>query len=182
MAKKRFDVAVPQKRISSILTLLRQNDIIAMLLDGRDTSKEIVPYLMRKYNLTHGTCNFYIKEARSIIKNRRKFEVNNLVSLHIHRYEELYKLLNDIGADNIAMKALAQKEKLMGFHREGFHMKVTQGEVTSVQMQTIDSDYNVKSLSKEKQNQLTVLLNKAKRDGSGHNKVLQVRGKGDQEA
>lgn len=155
---------ISHKRVNSILAIQRQNDIIGMLLDAKD-SKEIVQYLVSKYRLTVNTANFYLKEARSLIRSRRKYEVNNLVSLHLERYEELFKMLTEIGADNIAMKALAGKEKLMGFHREGFHMKVTQGEITSVQLQTVDSDYNVNKLTKEKREHLLILLNKAKRDG-----------------
>lgn len=169
MLKKRYDIGIPQKRVNSIIALQRQNDIIAMLLDGRDSRKEIVPYLVNKYNVTNSAANLYIREAREIIKKRRNYEVNNLVSLHIHRYEELYRLLTELNADNIAMKALAQKEKLMGFHREGFHMKVSSGEVNSVQLQTIDSDYNARKLPKEKQDRLTELMNKARRNGRDRN-------------
>lgn len=155
---------ISHKRVNSILAIQRQNDIIAMLLDARE-SKEIVQYLVSKYRLTPNTANNYLKEARAAIRARKKFEVNNLVSLHLSRYEELFKCLTEIGADSIAMKALAAKEKLMGFHREGFHMKVTQGEITSVQLQSVDSDYDVNKLTKEKKEQLLNLLNKAKRNG-----------------
>lgn len=166
MSVKRYSAGIPFKRANSIIALQRQNDIIAMLLDGKD-SKEISKHLISRYSLTQGTANFYIDEARGIIKKRRKHETNSLVSLHLHRYEFLYKCLREIGAEHIAMKVLAAKEKLMGFHREGFHMKVTQGEITSVQLQSVDSDYDVKKLSPEKSERLTVLLNKAKGNGSG---------------
>lgn len=177
MGVKRFNIGFSSKRVNSIIALQRQNDIIAMLLDGKDT-KEISRFLINKFEITQGTANFYVQEARDIIKKRRHYEADNVVSLHIHRYEELYKCLTAINADNIAMKALAQKEKLMGFHKEGFHMKVTSGEVTAVQLQNVDSDYSIAKLPKEKQERLSVLLNKAKRNG--HNRNLPANGGNDQ--
>jgi hypothetical protein len=175
--KERYDCTLAHKRVNAILAMQRQNDIIAMLLDGKDPAKEIRPYVCMKYRVTPGTAAGYITEARNIIKQRKHYEVNNLVSLHLQRYEEVYKFLKEINAHGFAMKALRAKEKLLGFHREGFHMKVTQGDITSVQLQTVDSDYNVSKLSKEKRDQLSQLLNKARRDG--RNRDSKIAGRND---
>jgi hypothetical protein len=174
---KRSDIGISQRRVNAIIALQRENDIIAMLLDGKE-SREISKWLINRYSIAQGTANIYIGHARDIIKKRKAYEVNNLVSLHIYRYEELFKLLKEIGADHLAIRALAQKEKLLGFHREGFHMKVTSGEITSIQLQTVDSDYNVKKLTQDKQDRLTELLNKAKRDG--RDRSIPVNGGSDQ--
>jgi hypothetical protein len=151
------------KKLNAIMTLQRQNDIITMLLEGKDPNKEIKPYIIKKYKLTPGTANFYLHGARKIIKDRKNFEVNNLVSLHISRYELIYGKLYDIKAHSVAMSALKHKERLLGFHRQGFYMRVNQGEIQQIQNQYISNDYDLSKLSSEKENRLNALLTKAKR-------------------
>lgn len=147
---------------NSILTLQRQNDIIALLLEGKDP-EEIKSYIVGKYQVQMVSANNYLKDARNALKERKKFEVDNLVTLHIARYEWLYEKLYSLGSFGYASKVLQAKEKLMGFHKEGFHMKVTQGEITALQLQQVNDEYDVMKLSEEKRKRLNVLLNKAKR-------------------
>jgi hypothetical protein len=151
-----------QSAINSILSLQRKNDIIAMLLEGKE-SKEVRKYLMTKYGHTSGSANILISGARKEIKKRRNFEIGTLIAMHIHRYEQIYAELYKMKAQNASIDALRAKEKLLGFHKEGFHMKVTKGEIQAVQLQTVDSEYDVMKLSEEQTRRLEFLLNKAKR-------------------
>lgn len=152
-------------KLNKILTLQRDNDIIAMLLDGLET-KEIIKYLRNKYGLKHSSANVLISLRRQDIKKRKEFELDNLISIHIHRYEYIYKELLKIGAEGIAMNALKAKEKLMGFHKEGFHMKVNQGQIHQIRTTRVNDEYNLDQLDEKKRQRLEQLLLKAKRDGS----------------
>lgn len=167
MAKKKVDKVVSDPdfksgRLNKILSLQRQNDIIQLLLEGKDRV-EINNYIVSKYRIRQSTAIQYISEASVAIKNRSHSEVNNIISLHVQRYEGIYALLYEIRSYGLSMRALRQKEKLLGFHKEGFHMRVNSGVISSVQLQTVQGEYDVMKLSKEKQNRMTNLLNKAKR-------------------
>lgn len=160
---KHFEPDYNQKQVRAILVLQRQNDIVAMLLGGKDPSKEIKPYIIKKYNITPATANFYVHQARNIIKERKNFEVNNLISLHISRYELMYGRLVDLKMHSLAMNVLRQKEKLMGFHKQGFHMRVNQGEIQQIQNQYVGNEYDLDKLSQPKRERMDQLLVKAKK-------------------
>lgn len=158
-------------RLRSILVLQRENDIISMLLEGKET-KEIANYICPKYRITPASAGTYIKDARNLIKERKSYEVDILISLHIHRYEKIYQLLYELGAYSIAMNALRAKEKLLSFHKEGFHMRITNGEMSTVSLQTVDSEYDLMKLTQDKRERMSVLLQKAKREKG--DKALQM--------
>lgn len=160
---KHFEPDRQQTRLTKIIALQKENDVIALLLEGKE-QKEIVTYVVNKYRVQWNTAVSFISACRNIIRERKDFEVNNLVSLHVERYEKIYAGLYEIRAHGIAMSALRAKEKLLGFHKEGFHMKVTNGEISTVQLQTVNSEYDVMKLDKGKRDRLSELLQKSKRD------------------
>jgi len=151
-----------QRKLNKILTLQRDNDILAMLLDGRPT-REISDLLQTKYGIKHSSATVFISQCRQEIKRKQEFELNNVISIHIHRYEEIYKQLMELGMEGLAMNALRAKEKMMGFHRQGFHMKVTQGQVQQVYTSKVTDEYDLKKLNPEDKQRLDQLLIKAKR-------------------
>lgn len=154
-----------QEHVNTIVALQRKNDIISMLLDGQET-RDIRKYLMVKYDLTQGTANNCIQQGRYEIKKRRNLELHNLISLHLHRYEDIFAKLKKMGAQTYAMDTLRHKEKLLQFHREGFHLRVNKGQLQTIQLQNIDSEYDLeKKLSKQEKARLQELLQKVKRNG-----------------
>lgn len=161
--RKSLDPDHKQTAINSILALQRRNDIVAMLLEGKPSS-EIRQYLIKKYHITAGSANVFISHGKKEIKKRSNYEIGNLIGMHIHRYELIYAELYKMKAQMAAIDALRAKEKLMGFHKEGFHMKVTKSEIQSVQLQTVDSEYDIDSLDNKKKKRLEQLLTKAKKD------------------
>lgn len=163
LQQKHFEPDATHVRLNSILVLQRENDIIAMLLEGKD-SKAIQQYICTKYKLLPVTASTYIKDARNLIKQRKGFEVNTLISLHIARYEKIYECLYEMGAHGIAMNALKAKEKLLSFHKEGFHLRVNSGEISTIQLQSVDNEYDVMKLTRPQRTKLATLLEKAKRD------------------
>ncbi len=166
MAKKkviqeRLEEDREQTRLNKLLVLQRQNDIVSMLLEGKD-KKDIRTYIVNKYRVQASSSNVYITEAVNLIKERSNYEVNNLISLHVQRYEEIYAGLYEINAYGMAIQALKAKEKLLGFHKEGFHMRVNQGTLSSIQLQSVNSEYDVMKLSREQRDRMALLLNVAK--------------------
>lgn len=161
MGKNREDSRL-SAAVSRILALQRQNDVIQLLLEGKER-KEILQYIGSKYRLTLKTSQACVTDAANILKERSNFEVNNMISLHIQRYEAIYALLYQIKSYGMAMSALRAKEKILGFHKDGFHMRVNSGTISSVQLQTVQGEYDVMRLTKEKQNRMTELMQKAKR-------------------
>jgi hypothetical protein len=153
--------------VSKVLVLQRDNDIIGMLLDGKP-KQDIINFICLKYQLTEGSANVYISKCKEIIKERKRFEINTLVSIHIQRYEYIYTKLNELGAWFAADQALKAKEKLLGFHREGFHMKVTQGEIQQVQQSVVTDEYDLKKLTPEQLDRFNFLIEKA-RSKTGYN-------------
>lgn len=149
-----------QDRANSIITLQRQNDIIALLLEGKE-SHEIKKYIMEKYSCGHATSANYITQAKKIIAARKNFEVDNLLNIHIERYEHIYTKLYDLRAFMEATNTLKRKEKLLGFNKEGFHMKVTQGEISAITLQQVSDEFDVMKLPEDKRNKMSFLLNKA---------------------
>lgn len=148
-------------RLNKLMIIQRNNDIIAMLLDGKST-KDIKTYLVNKYRIPATRTNVYIADARRIIKERQNYEIDNLINLHIDRYELIYTGFNALQAWSNAMQALKAKEKLMGFHRAGFHMKVTQGEISQLQIHHLDDEYNVDKLTPRQRDRMQALIDKAK--------------------
>lgn len=152
-----------QKKLNKILTIQRNNDIIRMLLDGLQT-KDIIKHLRVKYGMSnYSTCVSTISECRQEVKKRKEYELDNVISIHIHRYEYIFKKLMEIKAEGIAMNALRAKEKLLGFHREGFHMKVSQGEVQQIYQTYVSNEYDLNKLDEKKITKLDQLLSKARR-------------------
>jgi hypothetical protein len=162
--KEPLEIVNPQDRLNILLKMQRQNDIISMILDGKD-NKEIIKYLVNRYNVTIGSANVFISDAQGAIKKRQSYEINNLIMIHIARYEAIYKGLVALNAQGAAIRCLQQKERLLGFHKEGFHMRINQGEISAFKLTTVDSEYNTKKLPEEKQKRLEELLEKMKREG-----------------
>jgi hypothetical protein len=150
-----------QDRCHAILALQRTNDIMTLLLEGKE-SKEINNYIVQKYSCSHASATVYMSHARKALANRKNFEVDNMINIHIERYEHIYGKLYDLRAFMEATNSLKRKERLLGFHKEGFHMKVTQGEITAISLQQVRDEFDVMKLSEEKRNRMSQLLSKAK--------------------
>lgn len=160
-----------QKRINRIFALQRKNDVIGMILSGIP-SKEIKEYLIAKYKVTQGSASIFLHKSRQEIKKRRDLEIQSLISLHLHRCEEIYGKLKELGATAYCMDVLRHKEKLLQFHREGFHMKVNKGEIQTVSLTVVDNEYDLNKLTVQEQSEISQLLHKSKRDGLSGTKEI----------
>lgn len=167
-----LDPTHEQERINTIVALQRSNDIMAMLLDGKP-SLDICVYLKDKYGIGKGSAHNYIVRANKELAKRKELEVHNVINVHLERYELIYAELKRIKAPAAAMDALKAKEKLLQFHREGFHMKVTQGEVQTISSSFVSKEWDIdKKLTDQDKSRMSELLAKAKKDGSGKDEEI----------
>jgi len=144
-----------------ILAMQRENDAAHQALLGK-TWKEIEQFLKNKYNISKSTALRSIIAAKTSIKSRKDYEVNNLISLHASRYEAIYETLRGIGSNTYAMDALKGIEKLIGFHREGFYMRVNNQEVQQLSLKNVADEYDLSKLDTKKRARFRILLNKSK--------------------
>ncbi len=150
-----------EERVNHILAIQRQNDIIALLIEGKE-DKEIALYIANKYRILFLTAKQYISGARAEIRSRTALELNTLLALHIQRYENIYERLYTIGAYAVAMMAMRAKEKLMQFHKENFHMRVTSGEIAMVGTIHVQNEYDYMKIGEKSVKRLKFLLDKTK--------------------
>lgn len=148
-----------QHKVNNIIALQRQNDVIAMELEGK-SGNDIKTYLMGKYKITAPVSGIIMAAARKAIAERKNYEVDNLITMHIARYELIYSKLYELRAFINATRALQAKEKLMGFHKEGFHMRVTQGEISALSLQQVNDEYDVMKLSEIERDKFNLLIRK----------------------
>jgi len=146
-------------RLTKIKSMQRQNDIVKMLLDG-EPKINIAKYIAAKYDYLLRNVYKYIDQAIEEVKKRKDYEIENLIDLHIMRYERIYASANSLELFALAMNALKAKERLLGFHRQGFHMKVTKGEIQQIQQMNVKDEYDFNKLSPEKKLKLEYYLDK----------------------
>jgi len=173
------------KRFAQILSLQMDNDMVDMLLAGKPR-KEIIGYICDKYGIALSHIGHCLAKAQKIIRERKRYEIQDLVSTHIDRYEYIYSRLHELGAFSIAVDALKGKEILMGFHRSGFHMKVTKGEIQQVTQAHVFNEYDFNKLDDEKRIRMRELIDKASQliknlPGNGRNRNKTIDGGADKE-
>lgn len=144
-----------------ILHMQRENDAIHHILMGNGTM-EATKFIMKKYFLSSAQAIKIVIAAREVIKSRKDYEVNNLISLHVSRYDAIYKILRDMGANSLAMDAMKSIEKLIGFHKEGFYMRVSNQEVQQLSLSEVTDEYDIERLCTTDRMRFSSLLSKAK--------------------
>lgn len=146
-------------QINSIIAAQRLNDIIAMILDGRPR-EEITKWLIDKFQCGKSMIDNLIVDAHQEIFKQEQIELDDIITSHVERYEELYARLIELKAERIAMEALKSKEKLIQLHKNGTHMRIVSGQVSSVTTVGSKTYYDPKRLSQDQARRLDELLNK----------------------
>lgn len=143
--------------------LQQVNDALALLLEGKP-EREIRAYLADKYRIGPQRVGDILARAREACADRVKLEARHLITLHLHRYEDLYAQLMDLKALAAALEVLKFKEQLLGFHKANFALRVTHGgHVQQVHQRHERPEYDVTRLANEERAELEVLLEKARK-------------------
>lgn len=148
-----------QLRANFVIAMQRENDIIAMILEGKPND-EIKTYICSKYNLAISTAATRVSECHQKVRERRKWELDALIDTHVQRYEVLYNKLYELGAKGAAVQALQAKEKLLGLHKNGTHFRVNNQELTTISLQDVKADYDFSKLGEQERLRLQELLGK----------------------
>jgi hypothetical protein len=157
---ERVDWPVPNlDKLQEARILHQQNDCIAMMLEGRKMD-EIKNSLREKYNLDNTAILNRYNDAVSQLQRRKDWEVDNIINLHLNRYEELYAIFIQLDALKDAAACLRAKEKLMQFHKQGTHLKVVNSIITQVTSREVDNIFDLAKLDAVEQDRLEQLVNK----------------------
>lgn len=148
-------------KFSNVRQMMRTNDAIAMILEGK-TRDEIVQYVITKYELSKIIAVETYARANSLITDRKQYEIDGLIDIHIERYEHIYSLLVQLGANGMAAGVLKAKERLLQFHKNNTHMRVDNDQFLTIQSMEVKADYDLSKLNKDQQDRFDLLLNKMK--------------------
>jgi hypothetical protein len=158
---ERVDWPVPNlDKLQEARILHQQNDCIAMMLEGRKTD-EIKKFLAEKYNLDHQAILNRYNDSLIQLQRRKDWEVDNIINLHLNRYEELYAVFIQLDAIKDAAACLRAKEKLMQFHKQGTHLKVVNSIITQVTTREVENMFDLTRLDVVEQDRLESLVDKA---------------------
>ena len=94
----------------------RRNEVMTCLLDGWRTN-QIVDHFKDEYGISKSQVEKDITWCYQEFKENNSIDVATLVDVHIARYEEMYKKLNEQYDQVNAAKMLQYKEKLLGLHK-----------------------------------------------------------------
>jgi len=143
------------KRSNKIAAMNRKKDIFDMMLKGSSDYK-IKGMLMEKHLLSIESSRVELINARKELDKKKEFTVENIIDVHIPRYESMYEDLMDLGADNTAINVLKQKEKFLGMNQEHLTFNVFSGGDDS----DIDKNYEINNLTPDEQGRFSSLMSK----------------------
>ena len=121
MVKIRKKVNKPAN--NKIVVLKRHNAIIERLLSG-SKPLDIIGDIAQEYGITKATSNQLVHKARLSIKDYRDTEIDNIMTLHINRYEYIYSQATVLNITTIALASLRAKEELLKMHKEGTYIQI----------------------------------------------------------
>lgn len=119
----KFRKKVNKPASNKIIVLKRHNAIIERLLSG-NKPLDVIGDIAKEYGITKESANQLIHKARLNIKGYRDTEIDNIMTLHINRYEYIYSQATILNITTIALASLEAKEKLLKMHKEGTYIQV----------------------------------------------------------
>lgn len=81
----------------------------------------------------------------------------DVIHQHVIDYEKIYSFFDDINFLSGKMKALHQKERLLGFHKENNVLEFNQNNTTTIE---VDMNYDFSKLDQSERERVEVLLDK----------------------
>lgn len=106
----------------------RRSLVLQRMIEGRRVS-EFMDEVLSKFNTSEKTVKNDWWVIKQELKKQRNEIVNYLVDSHIDKYEFLYRIFTEeLGDDGLALKALEQKEKLLGFFKDVLRFDVEKNE------------------------------------------------------
>lgn len=131
-------------------------EIIARKLSG-ESLYEITKNIGTEFQLSNLAVGKHVVDAMQQIKERTAEQIDEILELHLSRYEELYRWFKTNGYLKFAVKALRAKEGLMG---------IGQDTVVGVQVNNYfgvegsSNSYHIDQLKEEQKKRLSLLMKK----------------------
>lgn len=151
----------------------RVNEIVGWLKDKK-TNEEIWVLYKAKYPGENGYNFEALQHAKALIRKEFSLEKENLISVHILRYEEIWNKNFNINLEHLkpgyrnaikcdhyitAMETLFQKERLLGVHSKKYKEKIKE---LKPNKEIEKLDFDLDKLSFEEQLEVSTLLEKCK--------------------
>lgn len=141
-------------------TLIRQFAIEG-LIKGYANS-ELIALLVKDYpNVELSEIESLIRSAHLRISEATLVDLDKIIPLHIEIYERIYKEMDDLYYVPGKLKAMRQKEKIVGLHKET--NKVDIYNEINVEVET-DPVYDISKLDIEEQKKLNALIKRVMND------------------
>jgi hypothetical protein len=139
-------------------------DVIRWQLDGWKRS-EIIKELKERFGelLSPAAISVLVDESRSVLAYENSSDVMQCIDTHVVIYEDIYRWFCEYGDGNGSNRALSQKEKLLGLHKEDRSIVINN--TINVTEETGHETYDITKLSIEQKDRLNHLLLKAKKYG-----------------
>jgi hypothetical protein len=116
---------------------------------------DVVKDVMTKFKITETNALKVVNDSKDGIKNQMQIRVPFILSIHIERYEYLYKKFEIIGRTDLINRCLQQKEELLNLKNA-----LSERLSNDFTRQEIENKFNYKKLSKEKQERVKNLVAK----------------------
>lgn len=144
--------------LSKLKLIERRNEIVSRILSG-EKNKDIIKWICAKYKSKYNYAEKLVLQGKESLNEYRSDHVDQMLTLHLLRYEELFKLSSEAGMASISIKALQGKEKIIGLHKDEAYVKVSNEFIDA----TAVTPYNFDSLSKKENDRLDALIEKMQR-------------------
>jgi hypothetical protein len=131
---------------------------IALIVDRMtegDSHKDVVKMLVDKLKIPENHALKLVNDSKDVIKNQMQIRVPFILSIHIERYEILYKKFVTIGRTDLQAKCLQQKEELLSL-KNSLSERLTE-DFTS---KAIENLFNIDSLDEVSKNRALQIISK----------------------
>jgi hypothetical protein len=146
-----------RKRASAEEMEERMDYVVKNILAGKPAGA-VQEDLMDMYSISRGTARISMDKAKEFIKMDRDIRLDQLLHEQIARYEHLYNVFkNHLGREDLAIKAMDQKEKLL---RIGKQSHIIQRELEESKGFDSNTFLDESRVSEEKKKRLKELLDK----------------------
>lgn len=135
----------------------RAREVMSMKLEGK-TYKQIQVFLLKKYNYGSSTIESIILMMYQEIKRLAAERIEDLIVDHYNKYEFLYDKARGIDNQDLMIKILESKEKLLNLVQD--QPSIVLNEFFKTKDQN-SCHYNLDLLSQSQRSRLITLLNKA---------------------
>lgn len=136
----------------------RRGEILSMIVDGCKFH-EITKTLVQGYKMKVQSAHKEIYRAYRIIHSFSAQHYEDIVELHLNRYEEFYRIFRKEGIPRLAMRALRYKEELQGIHND----------IVSIQINNFEKEqegdgitYHYDLLNEKEASKMNSFINKIK--------------------